>query len=62
VKLEIPVSSHLAAGVDSSVFFRRSHYDFAGSDLPPLIGDPGRRTLTQRNPEVRVFLTWQYSE
>ena len=43
------------------MFFRRSHYDFTGSDLPPLVGEPGRRTLTQRNPEVRAFLAWSYS-
>jgi len=61
VKLEIPLSHRLSLGADGAVFFRRSHYDFAGSDLPPLVGEPGRRTLTQRNPEVRLFLTWQYN-
>jgi hypothetical protein len=60
-KLEIPITKRLAAGVDTSIFFRRSHYDFTGSDLPPLIGEPGRRTITQRNPEVRAFLAWTYS-
>jgi hypothetical protein len=39
------------------MFFRRSHYDFAGSGVPSEIGT-GRRTITQRNPEARVFLTW----
>ena len=33
---------------------------FAGSGVPPEIGT-GRRTITQRNPEARVFLTWSYS-
>jgi hypothetical protein len=61
LKLEIPVSRSLALGVDGSVFFRRSHYDFTGSDLPPLVGEPGRRTITQRNPEVRAFVTYTYS-
>jgi opacity protein-like surface antigen len=60
-KLEIPITKSLAAGAETSVFFRRSHYDFTGSDLPPKVGEPGRRTLTQRNPEVRVFLAWTYS-
>jgi hypothetical protein len=60
LKLEVPITKSLAAGVDSSIFFRRSHYDFTGSDLPPLVGEPGRRTITQRNPEVRAFLAWTY--
>jgi hypothetical protein len=61
LKLEIPITKSLAAGVDSAMFFRRSHYDFTGSDLPPKVGEPGRRTITQRNPEVRVFLAWTYN-
>jgi hypothetical protein len=60
-KLEVPITKSLAAGAETSVFFRRSHYDFTGSDLPPKVGEPGRRTLTQRNPEVRVFLAWTYN-
>ena len=60
LKLEVPITKSLAAGVDGSAFFRRSHYDFTGSDLPPLVGEPGRRTITQRNPEVRAFLAWTY--
>jgi hypothetical protein len=60
-KLEIPFTKSLAVGAETSIFFRRSHYDFTGSDLPPLVGEPGRRTLTQRNPEVRAFLAWTYS-
>ena len=61
IKLEVPITKSLAAGAETSIFFRRSHYDFTGSDLPPLVGEPGRRTLTQRNPEVRAFLAWTYS-
>ena len=61
LKLEVPFTGSLAAGVEGTLFFRRSHYDFTGSDLPPRVGEPGRRTLTQRNPEVRVFLAWTYS-
>jgi hypothetical protein len=57
LKLEIPVTKTLAIGADASVFFRRSHFDFSGSGVPPEIGT-GRRTVTQRNPEARVFLTW----
>ena len=60
LKLEVPVWRHLAIGADASLFFRRSHYDFAGSGVPPEIGT-GRRTITQRNPEARVFLTWSLS-
>lgn len=56
VKLEVPVYRSLAVGVDGSLFFRRSHYDVDRSTLPNL--EPGRRTITQRNPEVRVFLSW----
>ena len=60
VKLEIPVGKGLSVGADGSMFFRRSHYDFDGSGVPPEIGE-GRRTITQRNPEARVFLAWSYS-
>jgi hypothetical protein len=60
LKLEIPVTGSLAIGADASLFFRRSHYDFEGSGVPPEIGE-GRRTVTQRNPEARVFLSWTYS-
>ena len=60
VKLEIPVGKGLSVGADGSMFFRRSHYDFEGSGVPPEIGE-GRRTITQRNPEARVFLAWSYS-
>jgi hypothetical protein len=60
LKLEIPIMKGLAIGADGSLFFRRSHYDFAGSGVPPEIGE-GRRTVTQRNPEARVFLAWTYT-
>ena len=60
LKLEIPFTKHLAIGADGSMFFRRSHYDFEGSGVPPSIGE-GRRTVTQRNPEARVFLSWTYN-
>ncbi len=60
LKLEIPVTRSLAIGADGSLFFRRSHYDFEGSGVPPEIGT-GRRTVTQRNPEVRLFLAWTYN-
>ncbi len=59
LKLEIPVARSLALGVDGSVFFRRSHYDVVASELPGV--PPGRRTITQRNPEVRAFLSWTYN-
>jgi Domain of unknown function (DUF3943) len=57
LKLEIPITHSLGIGADASVFFRRSHYDVT-SDFPGV--EPGRRTITQRNPEARVFLTWTY--
>ena len=60
LKLEIPVAKGLSIGADGSMFFRRSHYDFEGSGVPPEIGT-GRRTITQRNPEARIFLAWSYS-
>jgi hypothetical protein len=58
VKLEIPLWKGLSLGADGSMFFRRSHYDFTGSTLIPKVGEPGRRTVTQRNPEARVFVAW----
>jgi hypothetical protein len=58
VKLEVPFAKRLSIGVDGSMFFRRSHYDVT-SEVPNIT--PGRRTITQRNPEVRAFLAWTYS-
>ena len=59
LKLEIPVTGSLALGADGSVFFRRSHYDVVQSVFPNL--PEGRRTITQRNPEVRLFVSWNYN-
>jgi hypothetical protein len=58
LKLEVPFTKSLSVGADGSVFFRRSHYDVT-SDVPNVT--PGRRTITQRNPEVRAFLAWTYN-
>jgi hypothetical protein len=58
-RLEIPVFRSLGVGADGSIFFRRSHYDLSTSDVPGVA--PGVRTITQRNPEARVFLTWTYN-
>jgi hypothetical protein len=58
-RLEIPVFRSLGIGADGSIFFRRSHYDLSTSDVPGVA--PGVRTITQRNPEARVFLTWTYN-
>jgi hypothetical protein len=58
VKLEVPITRTFSVGADGSMFFRRSHYDVT-SATPELA--PGRRTITQRNPEVRVFVTWTYN-
>jgi Domain of unknown function (DUF3943) len=58
IKLEVPFTRSLSLGVDGSMFFRRSHYDVT-SETPEIT--PGRRTITQRNPEVRAFLAWTYN-
>jgi hypothetical protein len=59
LKLEIPIARSLSIGADGSVFFRRSRYDV--TDDTPEFGAAGRRTITQRNPEVRLFLAWNYN-
>jgi hypothetical protein len=59
LKLEVPVTRSLAVGADGSVFFRRSRYDVAESDFTGL--PPGRRTITQRNPEIRAYVAWTYT-
>jgi hypothetical protein len=53
LRLDIPVSPRVSAGIDGLVFFRKSRYDVTGSgwSVPP-----GRRTVTQRNPEIRAFV------
>jgi hypothetical protein len=58
VKLELPFGRSLSIGADASLFYRRSHYDVTSAtpELPP-----GRRTITQRNPEVRAFVAWTYN-
>jgi hypothetical protein len=58
VKLEFPILRSLSIGADASMFFRRSHYDVT-SETPELA--PGRRTITQRNPELRAFVAWNYN-
>jgi Domain of unknown function (DUF3943) len=54
LRLEIPFTRTLAIGADASLFFRRSHYDVT-SEFSSIAG---RRTITQRNPEARVYLSW----
>jgi hypothetical protein len=58
LKVEVPITRSLSIGADGSVFFRRSRYDVT-SDTPEF--GSGRRTITQRNPELRVFLGWNYN-
>jgi hypothetical protein len=58
-RLDVPVTQRIALGVDGSVFVRRSRYDLTGSGVPPEIGT-GRKTITQRNPEVRAYLAWHW--
>jgi hypothetical protein len=56
--LDIPVSPRMAVGTDWSLFLRRSDYDFTGTEGVGIT--PGVRTITQRNPEIRAFVTWQW--
>jgi len=59
LKLEVPVTRSLSIGADGSIFLRRSRYDVTGDT--PEFGEAGRRTITQRNPEVRAFVAWTYN-
>jgi hypothetical protein len=59
LKLEIPIGRSLTIGADGSVFFRRSRYNI--TEDTPEFGEAGRRTITQRNPEVRAFVAWTYN-
>jgi hypothetical protein len=59
LKLEIPVGRSLTVGADGSIFLRRSRYDV--TEDTPEFGAAGRRTITQRNPEVRAFVAWTYN-
>jgi hypothetical protein len=56
-RLDIPVTGPVAIGVDGSIFFRRSHYDLSSSGTAV---SSGRRTITQRNPELRAYLAWHW--
>jgi hypothetical protein len=59
LKLEIPIARSLSIGADASMFFRRSRYTI--TEDTPEFGDAGRRTITQRNPEARLFVAWNYN-
>ena len=59
LKLEIPITRSLTVGADGSVFFRRSRYNVTVDT--PEFGPPRRQTITQRNPEARLFLAWTYN-
>jgi hypothetical protein len=59
LKLEIPIARSLSVGADGSIFLRRSRYDV--TEDTPEFGEAGRRTITQRNPEARVFVAWNYN-
>jgi opacity protein-like surface antigen len=58
VALDVPVSEWVAVGADASVFLRSSHYDIEGTEGSEI--EPGVRTVTQRNPEVRLYLGLQW--
>ena len=59
VKLEIPLPRSLTIGADASMFFRRSRYNI--TEDTPEFGEARRETITQRNPELRVFVAWNYN-
>jgi hypothetical protein len=59
LKLEIPITRSLTVGADGSIFFRRSRYNVTVDT--PEFGPPRRQTITQRNPEARLFLAWTYN-
>ena len=59
VKLEIPIGRSLTIGADGSIFLRRSRYNV--TEDTPEFGEAGRRTITQRNPEIRAFVAWTYN-
>ena len=59
VKLEVPLPRSLTIGADASMFFRRSRYNI--TEDTPEFGEARRETITQRNPELRVFLAWNYN-
>jgi hypothetical protein len=41
------------------VFLRRSRYEI--TEDTPEFGEARRQTITQRNPEARVFVAWTYN-
>ncbi len=47
LRLLVPVGDTLGIGADAAVFYRDSRYE-----LPEL------EDTTQRNPQLRLFLTW----
>jgi hypothetical protein len=59
LKLEIPITRSITVGADGSVFYRRSRYNVTVDT--PEFGPPRRQTITQRNPEARLFLAWTYN-
>ena len=41
------------------MFFRRSRYNI--TEDTPEFGEARRQTITQRNPELRLFVAWNYN-
>ncbi len=58
-KLDVPIAGRTMIGADGTIFLRQSHYDVSGSNLPKGI-KPGKHTIDQRNPEIRVYLAWHW--
>jgi len=56
--VNVPVRGRMSLGADGAVFLRHSRYDITGSEGAGIA--PGVRRITQRNPEVRAFVGWQW--
>jgi hypothetical protein len=56
--LDVPVTHRIALGADGSIFFRRSNYDLTGTGETGIA--TGKRVITQRNPEIRAYVAWQW--
>ena len=49
----VPIKGSLGVGADAYVFLRDSHY----SAVDSATGDVQIKNVTQRNPQVRVYLS-----
>jgi hypothetical protein len=58
VTLDVPATGRIAVGADGTILFRRSRYDLTGTGETGIA--TGKRVVTQRNPEIRAFVAWQW--